>query len=508
MRPPIRQSMAWLHAWIGAVAGWILYFIFITGAATCFSVEIDRWMQPERPLVSQNVSQAQLLEAGFRRLGERAPNARIWVVSVSSNRDPSRLQVLWREGEASGNSRSLTKTELLDAGGNPIAYRKTYGGQLLYRMHYQLHYIPVVEARWIVGVCTFLLLIGAITGVIIHRRIFRDFFTLRFGKGRRTWIDVHNVLAVFTLPFQLMIAYSGLLFFAYIYLFPIVTIAYGSGDSSVRQFLNDLSTRPVVAGPAVDAAVRVSLPQIVAETNRLWGAGQVRYVEITDPGRPSERVAVSRQRDGPFRASEILVFDAVGSVMGRYDGPSSTPRLINDIVLGLHEAQFANPPLRWMYFISGVSVAFSIAAGLFIFFGKLQSISFRSFPIQQLNIGIVAGLPISIAIYFWSNRIIPIDLEQRQAWEANSIFVTWMLTLTFALMRSADKAMQNLLWAASVAFGLLPVINALTTQRHLGITLLRPDWTLAGFDLTMLAIGAAFAFAAVVTARSEAQEAG
>jgi uncharacterized iron-regulated membrane protein len=112
--------MAWLHTWTGVFAGWILYFVFITGAATCFSVEIDRWMQPERPLLSPSVSQAQLLKAGFRRLGEDARDAKIWVVSGPSDRDPSRLQVLWREREGSENSRSATRTELLDPDGSPI----------------------------------------------------------------------------------------------------------------------------------------------------------------------------------------------------------------------------------------------------------------------------------------------------------------------------------------------------------------------------------------------------
>lgn len=25
-----RQSMAWLHAWVGLLIGWVLYFMFIT----------------------------------------------------------------------------------------------------------------------------------------------------------------------------------------------------------------------------------------------------------------------------------------------------------------------------------------------------------------------------------------------------------------------------------------------------------------------------------------------
>ena len=50
---------------------------------------------------------------------------------------------------------------------------------------------------------------------------------------------------------------------------------------------------------------------------------------------------------------------------------------------------------------------------------------------------------------------------------------------------------------AAFAFGALPLLNLLTTDKHLGITLPAGVWELAGFDLTMLAIGLAFAVAAV-----------
>jgi hypothetical protein len=41
------------------------------------------------------------------------------------------------------------------------------------------------------------------------------------------------------------------------------------------------------------------------------------------------------------------------------------------------------------------------------------------------------------------------------------------------------------------------VLNALTTDRHLGITLPHGDWVLAGFDLTIFSLGVAFALAAL-----------
>jgi len=61
-------------------------------------------------------------------------------------------------------------------------------------------------------------------------------------------------------------------------------------------------------------------------------------------------------------------------------------------------------------------------------------------------------------------------------------------------------ALQIRIWrfltALGAAFGFLPLVNALTTERHLGHSLLAGDWVFAGLDLTMLAIGLIFAVAA------------
>src|SRR5690606_8462509 len=44
-----------------------------------------------------------------------------------------------------------------------------------------------------------------------HKKIFKDFFTFRPGKGQRSWLDAHNATAIFALPFHIMITFSGLL---------------------------------------------------------------------------------------------------------------------------------------------------------------------------------------------------------------------------------------------------------------------------------------------------------
>ena len=45
MQKSVRQSMAWLHSWLGLTLGWLLFAIFLTGAATYYRHEINLWMQ-------------------------------------------------------------------------------------------------------------------------------------------------------------------------------------------------------------------------------------------------------------------------------------------------------------------------------------------------------------------------------------------------------------------------------------------------------------------------------
>lgn len=47
MHKSVRQSMAWLHSWLGLSFGWLLFAIFLTGAVTYYRHEITMWMQPQ-----------------------------------------------------------------------------------------------------------------------------------------------------------------------------------------------------------------------------------------------------------------------------------------------------------------------------------------------------------------------------------------------------------------------------------------------------------------------------
>ncbi len=79
--------------------------------------------------------------------------------------------------------------------GEAVAARETSGGEFLYRLHFDLHYLPAIWARYIVGFCAMFMLVAIISGIITHKKIFKDFFTFRPGKGQRSWLDFRTTSA-------------------------------------------------------------------------------------------------------------------------------------------------------------------------------------------------------------------------------------------------------------------------------------------------------------------------
>src|SRR5690606_9696855 len=194
MKEGFRQSMAWLHTWSGLVAGWVLFFVFVTGTAGYFNFEIDRWMRPELPLAAETVWTPQDIEKVVDQaqayLQGNYPHAELWNIGLPVERTQPLFSVFVREARKADGGPGRVHRAHYDRAGNGFVTespaRATGGGQLLYRMHYLLHYVPDNVGIWAVGICTMLMLIAIVSGVITHKKIFVDFFTFRPGKGQRS----------------------------------------------------------------------------------------------------------------------------------------------------------------------------------------------------------------------------------------------------------------------------------------------------------------------------------
>ncbi len=517
MKEGFRQSMAWLHTWSGLVVGWVLFFVFVTGTTGYFTYEITRWMEPERPLTGATFTfdNGMLALMAMDRLEQVAPNAEYWNIILPHQSQSTRgwedFAIEWETMPLEGHEHGVRGRETLDPATGELRHevepRETGGGRLLYRMHYALHYIDYPIAFRIVGICTMLMLLAIVSGVITHKKIFRDFFTFRPGKGQRSWLDAHNVISVMALPFFLMITYSGLVFFYIDYMPAGVTSLYGASDRARETYFDELygdHSHQAITRPTA------SIADMITKAQASWGAdSQLRSVFIQHDGGEEPRVEIGRVMGDKLRwyQGHTLSFHAhTGAPLPPEPDYNATVRT-HQTLLSLHEGRFAEPWLRWLYFIAGLSGCGMIGTGLILWTVKRRKnhrtsgSGFGHRLVEALNAATIAGLPAGVAAYFWANRLLPIDIADRAAWEANFLFLVWGEALIYAFFRDIRKAWVELLWLTAAAFALLPVVNALTTDKHLGATLPAGDWVLAGFDLTAFAVGLAFAYMAIKVKR-------
>jgi uncharacterized iron-regulated membrane protein len=244
MKEGFRQAMAWLHTWTGLIFGWLLFAIFLTGTLSYFKDEISHWSTPE--VQSHPLDPVASLALAQRYLQSNAGHANSWFIRLPSEREPA-LSVSWRDPNAGGR-RGMVRKDLDAVSGQEVVGRDSRGGEFFYRFHFQLQ-MPYPWGRWLATFCAFIMLLGLVTGIITHKKIFKEFFTFRPGKGQRSWLDGHNAIGVLVLPFHLMISYSSLVIFMYMVMPASIMASYGdSGD-----YFNDLFGRdetPALAGVA------------------------------------------------------------------------------------------------------------------------------------------------------------------------------------------------------------------------------------------------------------------
>lgn len=499
--------MVWLHTWTGLLVGWVLYFVFLTGTFGYVNVEVSRWMRPEQPMLSVAPPIADMLRLAEQRLRLQAFDAEFWQIVFPISRGNTDLSIGWRSHSVGGEKVGKFTREVLDKQtGLPIErkVRETGGGNTLYVMHYALHYMPYEWAIHIVGICTMFMLVAILTGIVAHKKIFKDFFTFRPAKGQRSWLDGHNLLAVTALPFHLMITWSGLVFFLFTYMPIAIDTLYPP-----REARTQFNSQAYGFEPRLDrnadrpVAALAPLGSILAQAEAIWGADTAASITVDNPRRDNAPVMIRSQRRS-VSGRDLLRFDGVsGALLKSSPDVQTPPGRFNRILIALHEGHFAGPFLRVLYVVAGLAGTAMIGTGLLLWStkrkAKLKQTTRPHFGIavvDVLNLGTIIGLPIAIAAYFWANRLLPVEMTGRAAWEVHAMFITWGLTFLYAAVRPLDRAWIELCALAAAVCALLPLLNALTTERHLGATIPSGDWSLASIDLGMLASGLFFLFLA------------
>ncbi|MDT8758612.1 PepSY domain-containing protein [Sphingomonas psychrotolerans] len=420
VREGARQVMAWLHGWTGLLLGWVLFVMCLAGTLSVFKPEIGRWMRPEAVATADPLA---AIGAAGAWLSRNAPDATGWYLTVPD----SRMNTVEAAYDSGG---SFLYRALDPVSGAPVA-RETLGGEFFYRLHFELE-LPFPWGRLLASLAAAVMLIALITGIIAHRRIFRDFFTFRPGKGQRSWLDGHNALGVLALPFHLMITFTGLITLASLSMPWAISAAYGDDMAAMyREQMPGIAER-VATGTKAPLAPLVPM---LREAQRRFGGAPVGRVYVINPGDAGAVVTAHRADSGQigYAPAEISFDGTTGRVLAQWSENRPAIQTYN-VLYGLHMGRFAPTMTRWLYFLGGAMLTMAIATGLVLWIVKRRErapLSLANRILERLNVGVLAGVPLGCAAYLLANRLLPLDIAERAASEVS--IALWAAAAAVAL---------------------------------------------------------------------------
>ena len=483
MKQTLTQSMAWLHTWGGLIVGWLLFVIFLTGSLAVFDQEIDNWMTPELP--AHHLTDEQAAQRALDYLQAHKADAKQWGIRLPYERSPQ-LQA------STGGRRDGVSVTLDPDTGEVIPVRESVGGRFFFLFHFTLH-MPRMIGIYLVGALAMGMLAALVSGIVIHKKFFKEFFTFRPAKGQRSWLDAHNASAVLLLPFHLMITYSGLAIFLVIYMPAAMDALF---DGNREAFFKAQDTAPpaleIKRPQAVEPAPLVALGPLLAKAREVMGP--LGGVSISNPGKSNAQIQIR-----PILGNRIALIKGGGM---RFDGVTgeqlSGPTemrssvLTHRVISGLHFAQFGGYPMRWLYFVCGLISSAMIGSGLVLFTVKrrrkyasesrVAQVLYRL--VEAINVTVMAGLSLACISLLWGNHLLPTGMAQRSDAELDVFFGVWALSLLHALLRPRLQAWREQLALAGVMCLTLPLLSLCTVNQ---------PWALhssMGLELTAMALGA------------------
>lgn len=535
-----RLSMAWLHTWFGLVMGFVLMAVFFFGSLSVFDREIDRWAIPATRFAPQPMpsfdkmllpvfqdmkpSALSIEQARSRVNGPMAdsfPVVKSWG-AYTTHRDPVlSLFASYELPNAKDPEDSVFGDRTIDprTGKSLPDDHLKIGSQFFYPLHYSLHLEWKNLGYFIVGFAALVMLVALVSGVVMHRKIFRELFTFRPRKHtQRSTLDLHNLTGVVALPFHFIFAFSGLVIFGSIY-FPLT-------DTQLKP-LHDLHEKheALETGLPHDRAgtpgTLASVDAMVAEARRRWAAkdmaGDVGFLSVQHVGDANSYVSVYRAgTDRIALTGEGIHFKASTGEVLREDPPLTPVASVNTFLTGLHLQHFRHWLLRWLYVLGGLSGCACNATGFIFFVEKRKRQHAKQERggarwVDAFAVTTVTGMLVATLAMLIGNRLLPDDLPARGDWEKYIFCGAWLLAFAHAIWRTAPVAEARMApawaeqcWAVAVMAVAAVLLNWVTTGDHLLRTISAGYWPVAGADLFMLASAAV----AVMAARKLARRAG
>lgn len=463
------KAMVAVHGWSGILLGLLLYAVVLTGTAAVFADEIGAWSAGH---VTTQSAFEKPIDAAMRRLSAITPARYHEGVNLFEIGD-HRLGVFFHRDEVDAKGAPIERGIYYQLDGEGRISRTVHGtgeeifgprnddalSHFLVDTHVRLH-VPNPWGLLLTGILGLALLVAAISGLLIHRHLFKDIFTLRV-RANPVLVnrDRHSVAGTWSLPFSFILAFTGSFFsfFGTIGV-PVVAMAAFSGDV---QALSDAvfgnpgkpDPRPVAIG---------NLDRITADAIRRTGSAPT-FVAIENFGRADAKVTSYHNPKDSDVEPVTLLYDGADATFVRAKPAVGVRPSIGGTLTGimgpLHFGNFAGLVSKGIWFGMGFAMCYVTFTGMKLWIVRRND-GARSFDWLQRMLTVVGfGLPFALMVST-AAFLIAMPLASAVYWTTASFLIaSGLAILTGIFARSNDRLAAIVKGATSVVMLALPVLR-------------------------------------------------
>lgn len=478
MRSDIVKMYKGVHTWVGIISGLFLFIAFYAGAITMFEEPLQRWATPPSqlpPPVSLEDA-PRLIEA---TIAQHLNAAKGYTINVETGPDrPARMEwTVWPEGRGRGAPQEIYAAALGDGGElQTVRQDPAPVAQFIDTLHQHVGLpFPPWISLYVMGVVSLLYTIALVSGVIVLLpSLAKDLFALRLGKNlKRMWLDVHNVLGIFSLPFHIVMALTALIFAFHDPIYALQDRAAYDGQLEAMFEANetphDADVRegvPFVAPTVVAATLAKSDPDF-----------ELRWLSYSTSPDGKAQLQAAGIRDGYGLRGPTFGYAMMhpysGDVMARDYMPGHQQGYLAIVTsfFSLHFGNFGGNPIRWAYVVLGLGGAFLFYSGNILWIETRRKKQRNADVVEQrrdtrilgaLTVGVSLGCVIGISLTIAASKILPTFGEHTEAAHSLVYYGAFLGGIAIAFWQGAARGALILLAIAAIACLAIPTVSLIS----------------------------------------------
>lgn len=464
VRTDIVKMYKEVHGWVGITSGLALFIAFYAGAFTMFEEPIQRWASaPSALAAAPSIERTpELVKKVIAAHPEAAKGYDVNLV-IDGNR-PARVS--WSTGgRGDANNPQKTYYAALDGEGDlqVSEHAPSPVAEFIDILHQQVGLpFPHEISMAIMGAICLLYCIAIVSGVVVLLpSLVKDLFALRMGKNvKRMWLDTHNVLGLFSLPFHVIMALTAIVFAFHDQFYDAQDLAFGPGERGV----------------SVSASVPVGEPLPVSTLIERLGSQAPGFKPVViDYSRSPDGIMSARVGGTDVRyglRGPTLGFAMVDPYSGDITGKDYLPGMQDGWAatitsfFALHFGNFGGATVRWAYFLLG------LAGAMLFFTGNLLWIESRrkkerkaGLPEQTratrilgaLTVGVPLGCIAGISVTLAAAKLLPVTATY--GLHSAVYYAVFLIFSIWAYVRGPARAGAELSLAAAIATLMIPAAS-------------------------------------------------